>query len=77
MASLNLDRWIGGVIGIIVTVLMTVTVLIPVISSNQAGETVTNHDAINSMLNLIPLLTVVGIIIFVIGMFISKSKANN
>ena len=77
MASLNLDKWIGGVIGIIVTVLMTVTVLIPVISGNQAESTVANADAINSMLNLIPLLTVVGIIIFVIGMFISKSKANN
>lgn len=77
MASLNLDKWIGGVIGIIVTVLMTVTVLIPVISGNQAQSTVANADAINSMLNLIPLLTVVGIIIFVIGMFISKSKANN
>ncbi len=76
MASLNLDRWIGGVIGIIVTVLMTVTVLIPVISSNQAQSTVANADAINSMLNLIPLLTVVGIIIFVIAMFISKSKNN-
>lgn len=76
MASLNLDKWIGGVIGIIVTVLMTVTVLIPVISGNQAGEAVANSDAINSMLNLIPLLTVVGIIIFVIGMFISKSKQN-
>lgn len=74
MASLNLDKWIGGVIGIIVTVLMTVTVLIPVISGNQAGSTVANADAINSMLNLIPLLTVVGIIIFVIGMFISKSR---
>ncbi len=76
MASLNLDKWIGGVIGIIVTVLMTVTVLIPVISGNQASSTVANADAINSMLNLIPLLTVVGIIIFVIGMFISKSKNN-
>ncbi len=74
MASLNLDKWIGGVIGIIVTVLMTVTVLIPVISGNQAQSTVANADAINSMLNLIPLLTVVGIIIFVIGMFISKSR---
>lgn len=77
MASLNLDKWIGGVIGIIVTVLMTVTVLIPVISGNQAQSTVANADAINSMLNLIPLLTVVGIIIFVIGMFISKSKNNS
>ncbi len=74
--ALNLDKWIGGVIAIIVTVLMTVTVLIPVISGNQAGSTVANADAINSMLNLIPLLTVVGIIIFVIGMFISRSSKN-
>ena len=74
--ALNLDRWIGGVIAIIVTVLMTVTVLIPVISGNQAESTVANADAINSMLNLIPLLTVVGIIIFVIGMFISRSSKN-
>lgn len=75
--ALNLDKWIGGVIAIIVTVLMTVTVLIPVISGNQAESTVANADAINSMLNLIPLLTVVGIIIFVIGMFISRSKNNS
>lgn len=74
--ALNLDKWIGGVIAIIVTVLMTVTVLIPVISGNQAESTVANADAINSMLNLIPLLTVVGIIIFVIGMFISRSSKN-
>ena len=73
----NLDIWIAVVIAIIVTDLMTVTVLIPVISSNQAQSTVANADAINSMLNLIPLLTVVGIIIFVIGMFISRSSKNN
>ena len=51
-----------------------VAVGIPIIAANQAPEGSPNEDAINSMINIIPLLLVVAIIIAIVGMFLYNRK---
>lgn len=72
--GINIEKWIGGVIAAIVAVIVVVTVAIPIISSNQVASTVENADALNAMINIIPLLIVVGIIVAVVGMFLYNSR---
>lgn len=55
-------------------VIVVVTVAIPIISSNQVSSSVANADALNAMINIIPLLIVVGIIVAVIGMFLYSKR---
>lgn len=55
---------------------IVITVAIPIISDNQVEETVANYAAINSMINIIPLLLIVAVIIAIVGMFLyNRSKA--
>lgn len=74
MAGLNIQRWIGGVIAAVVCIIVVVTVAIPIISENQVEETVENAGALNAMINIIPLLIVVGIIVAVVGMFLYSKR---
>ena len=75
---MDVQKFTGAVVSVIVVVIITVTVLIPIIASNQlntdpdAGAVVANATSINAMINIIPLLVVVGIIITVVGMFLYK-----
>lgn len=75
MAGLDIQKYVGGVIGAIVCVIVVVAVGVPIIGSNQVASGSPNADAINSMINIIPLLLVVAIIIAIVGMFlVSRSK---
>ncbi len=47
---------------------------IPIISTNQVESTVENYEALNAMINIVPLLIVVGIIVAVVGAFLYNSK---
>lgn len=72
---MDVQKFTAAVISIVVVVVIAVTVLVPIIQGNQlpTGEgALANAGAINSILNVIPLLVIVGIIIAVIGLFISK-----
>ncbi len=72
--GLDLNKFIAAAIGAVVCLVIIVTVAIPIISTNQAGETVANASAINSMINIAPLLMVVGVIVAIIGTFVLKSR---
>lgn len=74
--GLDIQKYVGGVIGAIVCVIVVVAVGIPIITANQAPEGAPNADAINSMINIIPLLLVVAVIIAVVGMFLYNRKNN-
>ena len=74
MAGLNIQKWIGGVIAAVVCIIVVVTVAIPIISTNQVDSSVENYEALNAMINIIPLLIVVGIIVAVVGMFLFSKK---
>lgn len=73
--GLDLNKFIAAAIGAVVCLVIIVTVAIPIISTNQAADTVTNASAINSMINIAPLLMVVGVIVAIIGTFVLKSKS--
>lgn len=72
--GLDLNKFIAAAIGAVVCLVIIVTVAIPIISTNQAAESVANADAINSMINIAPLLMVVGVIVAIIGTFVLKSR---
>lgn len=72
--GLDLNKFIAAAIGAVVCLVIVVTVAIPIISTNQAAENVANSAAINSMINIAPLLMVVGVIVAIIGTFVLKSK---
>lgn len=73
---MDVQKFTGAVISVVVVVIIGVTVLVPIIAANQVPTTgegsIANAASINAMLNIIPLLVVVGIIIAVIALFISK-----
>lgn len=75
--GIDIQKFVGGVIGAVVVVLIVVTVAVPVISDNLLPEgegAIDNAGAINSMLEVIPLLLVVAIIIAIVGMFLYNRK---
>ena len=75
---MDVQKFTGAVVSIVVVVILTVTVLVPIIANNQlsTGEgALANAASINAILSIIPLLVVVGIIIAVIGMFLYKRNA--
>ena len=75
---MDVQKFTGAVVSIVVVVILTVTVLVPIIADNQlsTGEgSIANAASINAILTIIPLLVVVGIIIAVIGMFLYKRNA--
>ena len=67
---MDVQKFTAAVVSIVVVVIIAVTVLIPILASNQVASTVENYQAINAMLNVIPILVIVGIIIAVVGMFL-------
>lgn len=76
--KMDVSKFTGSVIAIVVVVLIAVSVLIPIIASNQLntdpneGDVLANAESINAMLNIIPLLVIVGVIIAVIALFVKK-----
>lgn len=76
--SIDIQRFVGGTIGAVVVTIIVVTVAVPIISDNQLTETgegaVENASAINSMINIIPLLLIVAVIIAIVGMFLYSRR---
>ena len=82
MAGIDIQKFVGGVIGAVVCIIIVVAVGVPIIGSNLIDTTATetytpiaNADAINSMIQIVPLLLVVAIIIAIVGMFLYSRKA--
>lgn len=76
--GIDIQKFVGGAIGAVIVILVVVTVCVPVIASNlvpTSGEgTIENAAAINSMLEVVPLLLVVAVILGIIGMFLYTRK---
>lgn len=75
---MDVQKFTGMVVSIVVVVIIAVTVLVPIVASNQLPTTgegsIANAASINAMLNIIPLLVIVGIIIAVVGMFLYSRR---
>lgn len=76
---MNVQNFTGAVISIVVVVIIAVSVLVPIVASNQipteGAGSIANASSINAMLNIIPLLVIVGIIIAVVALFLGKRNA--
>ena len=76
---MDVQKFTAAVVSIVVVVILTVTVLVPIIADNvipTEGEgSIANAASLNAIISIIPLLVVVGIILAVIGMFLYKRKA--
>ena len=76
---MNVQNFTGAVISIVVVVIIAVSVLVPIVASNQipteGDGSIANASSINAMLNIIPLLVIVGIIIAVVALFLGKRNA--
>ena len=68
---MNISKFTSGLVVTIVGIILTVTVAIPIISDNQVASSVKNSSALNSLLNILPLLIIVGLVLGVIGMYVS------
>lgn len=68
---MNISKFTSGLVVTIVGIILTVTVAIPIITDNQVATGVKNADALNSLLNIMPLLIIVGLVLGVIGMYVS------
>ena len=75
---MNVQGFTGAVVSIVVVVIIAVSVLVPIVADNQLpteGQgAIANAASINAMLNIIPLLVIVGIIIAVVALFLGKRK---
>ena len=72
--GLNVARFTGAIVSAIVCVILVVSVAVPIITDNKVAESVANASSINAMLGIIPLLIVVGVVIFVIAAFIGRGR---
>ena len=72
--AMDVQKFTGAVVSIVVVVIIAVSVLVPIVASNQVSG-IDNADSINAMLNIIPLLVIVGIIIAVVALFLGKKDA--
>ena len=71
MAGLSISKFTMGITSAVVCVILLVTVAVPIISSNQVADTVTNASSINAMINVLPIIICVGIVVALIALFIS------
>lgn len=71
--AMDVQKFTGAVVSIVVVVIIAVSVLVPIVASNQVTG-IANADSINAMLNIIPLLVIVGIIIAVVALFLGKKN---
>ena len=73
---MDVQKFTGAVVSIVVVVIIAVSVLVPIVASNQVPTTgegsIANAASINAMLNIVPLLVIVGIIIAVVALFLGK-----
>lgn len=72
--AMDVQKFTGAVVSIVVVVIIAVSVLVPIVASNQVDDDLANADSINAMLNIIPLLVIVGIIIAVVALFLGKKS---
>lgn len=76
-AGPNLGVLIGTVFFSIVGIIMIVAVGIPIISDYQVASTVANADAINAIINVIPIILILIILVadaYAVMSYISKSR---
>ena len=69
---MEVGKFVGGVVGVVISVLMITALGIPVIKSAISGLNSTADADIIQMLEVIPILLVVAVIVGIVALFISR-----
>lgn len=69
---MEVGRFVGGVVSVVISVLMITALGIPVVKSAIGSLDATKDADIISMLEVIPLLLVVAVIVGIVALFISR-----
>lgn len=69
---MEVGRFVGGVVSVVISVLMITALGIPVVKSAITGLDAEKDADIISMLQVIPLLLVVAVIVGIVALFISR-----
>lgn len=69
---MEVGRFVGGVVSVVISVLMITALGIPVVKSAISGLDAEKDADIISMLQVIPLLLVVAVIVGIVALFISR-----
>lgn len=71
---MDFRNFLGIVLSASVGAIVVCTVVIPILSGITIDSSVANHDAIEKMLGLIPLLLVIAIVMFVVAVAIGRTR---
>lgn len=69
---MEVGRFVGGVVSVVISVLMITALGIPVVKSAIGSLDATADKDIISMLEVIPLLLIVAVIVGIVALFISR-----
>lgn len=69
---MEVGRFVGGVVSVVISVLMITALGIPVVKSAIGSLDATADKDIISMLQVIPLLLIVAVIVGIVALFISR-----
>lgn len=73
---MDMERFTSAVVSIVVSLIIVIGVAIPIVGSTAVPDTVANHAAIQSLVDIVPLLMVVGVVLACVGMFLYKKSRN-
>lgn len=77
---MEVDKFIGAIVGVVVILILVVAVVIPIISSATAtGGALAGEDwkNVKDLVLIVPMLMIVGVVIFVINSFVQTRKGKN
>lgn len=69
---MEVGKFVGGVVGVVISVLMITALGLPVINTAVAGLDAETDADIIQMLEVIPILLVVAVIVGIVALFISR-----
>lgn len=69
---MEVGRFVGGVVSVVISVLMITALGIPVVKSAIGSLDATADKDLISMLEVIPLLLIVSVIVGIVALFISR-----
>lgn len=69
---MEVGKFVGGVVGVVISVLMITALGIPVVKSAISGLNAETDADIIQMLSVIPILLVVAVIVGIVALFISR-----
>lgn len=69
---MNIGKFTNSVVAAVIGVILLVIVAVPIIADNQVAADVANASSINSILQVIPIFIAIGIILGIVGTFLSN-----